>query len=110
VAGKADHAGIISTWNLVTKGSALASRRVRREEAGSLVSTFRTGLFPQGPSARKAWSFEDQPSLGTWEGGYLGTRWCSNLAPWGPSPRGSWSSGDQFRPFAGWTARRVDLW
>jgi len=101
VADEVDHAGSIFTWNLVTKGSALASRRVRREEAGSLVATFRTGLFPQGPSARKAWSFEDQAPMGIWESGYVRTRWRANLILWGPSLRGTWSPEDQPRLPAG---------
>ena len=99
--GEVDPQGTIFARSLVTRGPDPASSWIERQEGGSLVTRFRSGLVPQGPPARKSWSLEDQPPVGTCEGGYLGTRSCSNLAPWGPSLRGSWSPGDQVRRFAG---------
>ena len=42
----------ISAWSLVTRGPAPAFRRLRCQEGGSLVTTFRAGLVLEGPPAR----------------------------------------------------------
>ena len=39
----------ICTWSLVTRGPAPAFRRLRRQEGGFLVTTFRAGLVLEGP-------------------------------------------------------------
>jgi len=56
--------GTISARTLVTRGPAPPPRRPGREESGSLITTLRTQLLPQGPPARKSWSGGDQLSTG----------------------------------------------
>ena len=52
----------ICTWSLVTRGPAPAFRRLRRQEGGSLVTTFRAGLALEGPPARGILGSRGPPS------------------------------------------------
>ena len=53
--------GTISAWVLVTRGPVPAFCRLNREEGGSLVTRFRTGLVPQGPPAQEILGSQGPP-------------------------------------------------
>ena len=71
--------GTISARSLGTRGPDPASSWPERQEGGSLVTRFPTGLLPQGPPTRKSWSSEDQLARGIRENGYARTKWRTKL-------------------------------
>jgi len=54
--------GTIFAWILVTRGPSLAFCRLNREEGGSLVTRFRSGLVLEGPPARGILGSQGPPS------------------------------------------------
>ena len=53
--------GTIFAWILVTWGPDPAFCRLNREEGGSLVTRFRSGLVPQGPTPQEILGSQGPP-------------------------------------------------